>query len=116
MVREQVIEASKKVVTIQTEITVEGVAAQLQVQPSKVHYAFMVLNREGLLSQGINDVSPRWEHSFWRATKYHLRKQRVMKDAVVYNPNSPSGTVETWDEEVPPRKKSYSKKLQRRKE
>lgn len=110
-------------------LTVEGVASQLRLEPAKVHWAFMVLNREGILSQGENYTphdSPRsglGNDSRWHATSYRVlkyeKKVPVRQDIVVLGPDAPAkhilgGACFVWDENKPPKKKRYSKRIQRR--
>jgi len=126
IVREHIVEESSVVARHgQSAVTVEGIATQFRLHPAKVHWAFMVLNREGWLTQGHNHAphdSPR-DHfagggdSAWSATVYYLKKQRVQQRnpcGEIPLPDSPRGAVFVYDEEVPPPKKRYSKRLQRR--
>jgi hypothetical protein len=105
-------------------ITVEVIATHLGVEPGKVHWSFMKLNHEGLMERGYNGVphdsnreTMTWCHSesAWVATFYPLVvKERLKKDPIRIPFDCPAGCLYVNQEKLHPKKKRYSKKLQRR--
>jgi hypothetical protein len=127
ILRDKVIEQSAvERETCSDYITVEGIATQFRFALAKVHWAFMALNREGWLTQGENHAPHDTGRdnggidSAWRATQYGLRKQKVKlveacrKKPDPVKPYAAGKSCFVFDEEVPPKKKRYSKRLGRR--